>query len=151
MLFMKFESYQLDYSAIDPRIAHARPSLLTQVASIDGLDLRALCHKAVQTEEEGGYGWSVQDALEISELYRAFLFLCLVYPSTQILPTREVDEFWHLHILDTRAYERDCQNIFGRILHHFPYAGLPGSSHASESELVEETVTLIQRHFPEIL
>ena len=34
---------------------------------------------------------------------------------------------WHYHILDTQAYEKDCQSIFGQILHHYPYFGINGT------------------------
>ncbi|HEU4561412.1 MAG TPA: hypothetical protein VFS20_26400 [Longimicrobium sp.] len=33
---------------------------------------------------------------------------------------------WHYHILDTRAYHRDCQTLFGEYFHHFPYFGMRG-------------------------
>ena len=32
------------------------------------------------------------------------------------------------HILDTRAYSRDCEFLFGRFLHHFPYFGMRGDA-----------------------
>jgi hypothetical protein len=43
-----------------------------------------------------------------------------------------VDEFWHQHILDTRAYRADCEAIFGRFLEHFPYFGLRGAQDAED-------------------
>jgi hypothetical protein len=41
-----------------------------------------------------------------------------------------VDEIWHQHILDTHAYHRDCDAIFGSYLHHFPYFGMRGDADA---------------------
>ena len=35
-----------------------------------------------------------------------------------------MDAFWHQHILDTVAYQRDTVQIFGYFLHHFPYFGI---------------------------
>ena len=32
----------------------------------------------------------------------------------------DVDEFWHQHILDTRKYRDDCENIFGHYMDHTP-------------------------------
>ena len=58
--------------------------------------------------------------------YRRFLHLHLKFPSLEIVPTKLIDEIWHQHILDTRAYEKDCQDIFGRFLHHYPYFGMHG-------------------------
>jgi hypothetical protein len=35
-----------------------------------------------------------------------------------------MDEFWHMHILDTKAYRKDCEAIFGHYLDHYPYLGI---------------------------
>jgi hypothetical protein len=48
------------------------------------------------------------------------------FPGGTIAPVVDVDEFWHYHILNTRKYAADCQEIFGYFLHHFPYAGMRG-------------------------
>lgn len=62
-----------------------------------------------------------------SELeYRRFLTLKLLFPGESLVPCKVADEFWHAHILDTEAYIRDCQALFGRYLHHFPYFGIYG-------------------------
>ena len=123
----------------------------TAIASIDALNLERIKKKS--TDADSGYGWSTQVAEEIGELYRVFLFLCKKYPDEVIVPTREVDEFWHLHILDTRNYITDCENIFGSFLHHFPYAGLEGTQVDSHEEqgFIENTIRLVRRHFPNIL
>ena len=63
---------------------------------------------------------------EVEDLYRKFLALNMVYPDRKICPTGPIDEFWHAHILDTRAYAADCQALFGEYLHHFPYFGMRG-------------------------
>jgi len=39
---------------------------------------------------------------------------------------------WHAHILDTNAYAPDCEKVFGKFLHHFPYWGMRG-----EEDLVD--------------
>lgn len=35
-------------------------------------------------------------------------------------PSLAVDEIWHRHILDTKSYQRDCQQWFGTFIHHQP-------------------------------
>jgi len=146
--YMTTPSVVFDLSSYQPDFqAAAASTLKTGIAVLDDLDLRAVCIKATQVD--GGYGWSLEYAVEISQLYRIFLFLCLRYPDQKILPPREVDEFWHLHILDTRAYVRDCEQVFGQYLHHFPYAGLRGAQHPHEEALVEATLALVRKHFPE--
>jgi len=53
------------------------------------------------------------------------------YPQMQISPTRDIDAFWHAHILDTRKYIDDCERVFGFYLHHFPYFGMRGADDAA--------------------
>jgi len=74
-----------------------------------------------------GPGWS-HDRIQwtIGE-YRRFLSLSLAFPTESIVPSKDVDVVWHAHILDTQAYARDCEDLFGFFLHHFPYLGLRGA------------------------
>ena len=37
-----------------------------------------------------------------------------------LTPPRLVDLVWHSHILDTKAYGKDCKKIMGRFIHHIP-------------------------------
>src|SRR3990167_1015232 len=54
--------------------------------------------------------------------YKNFLYLHMKYRDTQLLvPTTEIDEFWHGHILDTKSYREHTQFIFGHYLDHDPY------------------------------
>lgn len=64
--------------------------------------------------------WTREDALHCCQLYKNFLFLLKKHLPTPLVPTREIDEFWHNHILYTRHYARDCELIFGHYLHHEP-------------------------------
>ena len=85
---------------------------------------------------------------EAESLYRRFLALNMRYPDIVLCPTGPIDRFWHAHILDTRAYERDCVQLFGRILHHFPYFGMRGPEDRAELERAfEQSVDLFIRHF----
>src|SRR5260370_36796533 len=58
--------------------------------------------------------------------YRQFLKLSAKFPAVPVVPNEAVDEFWHLHILDTQRYAADCERIFGHMLHHDPYVGIDG-------------------------
>lgn len=64
--------------------------------------------------------WTVEDATHCCQLYKNFLFLMKKHLSLSLVPTREIDEFWHNHILYTRQYFHDCEHIFGHYLHHEP-------------------------------
>ncbi|WP_206957014.1 glycine-rich domain-containing protein [Trinickia acidisoli] len=59
--------------------------------------------------------------------YRQFLKLAAKHPDAPIVPSEEVDEFWHMHILDTQRYSADCERIFGYMIHHNPYIGINGA------------------------
>ena len=48
------------------------------------------------------------------------------FPAMEMAPLEDVDTFWHYHILDTMKYARDCEQVFGYFLHHYPYLGMEG-------------------------
>jgi len=76
--------------------------------------------------------WVQADAERCAALYKNFLYLQKKHHPLSLVPTREIDEFWHNHILHTKQYMHDCEHIFGYYLHHVP---------ASPSE---DTQTLIK-------
>ena len=92
------------------------------------LDLSGLRFKLARPEEGAPPSEDHIDLMEAE--YRKFLALRLAYPDADIVPCKLVDEMWHRHILDTRAYADDCERIFGSFMHHFPYFGLRGEDDA---------------------
>jgi hypothetical protein len=70
--------------------------------------------------------WNDARLDEAEEAYRRFLVLNLLYPEEQLAVNAMLDDYWHAHILDTKKYAADCEHIFGSLLHHYPYFGLPG-------------------------
>lgn len=50
--------------------------------------------------------------------YERWLQLKKLNPRQRLAPTRDIDLFWHLHMLAPVAYHRDCLRNFGRILDH---------------------------------
>jgi hypothetical protein len=64
--------------------------------------------------------WVKPEAEYCAQLYKNFLWLNRKHPSLALVPTREIDEFWHNHILYTKNYIRDCMKIFGHYFHHEP-------------------------------
>lgn len=64
--------------------------------------------------------WPRDLAEEVVELYRRFLHLNKLFPGEGLVPTRDIDECWHIHILNTKQYATDCDKIFGHYLHHAP-------------------------------
>lgn len=114
---------------------------------IEDLDIEPI--KFLLMDETDGLGWSLDKANYIGELYRTFLFLIYKYPDDGVVPTREIDSFWHYHILDTRKYHEDCKKIFGHYIHHNPYLGFRGDGDALELQRkFSHTKMLIRREFP---
>ena len=64
--------------------------------------------------------WQTTDALRALKHYKNFLWLHKLHPNMTFVPSKEIDECWHNHILHTERYTEDCEHIFGRYLHHAP-------------------------------
>jgi hypothetical protein len=95
--------------------------------------------------KESGEGWTLQQAITAEAEYRRFLYLIKMFPDETIAPRADVDIFWHYHILDTRKYAHDCQELFGYFLHHFPYLGLGGED--DHQRVGERTGVLYEQTF----
>jgi len=80
--------------------------------------------------------------------YIKFLSLKKLYPKVALVPSKLVDKFWHEHILDTEAYEKDCKQVFGHFIHHYPYFGIYGEKdQANLQNAFNETLALYETHF----
>lgn len=95
------------------------------VHRIHQLDLGCIKFKLMDAEE--GKGWSRAKVDKVEILYKRFLILKAKNPSVSVVPTHDIDDMWHAHILDTAKYIDDCNEIFGFYLHHFPYLGMRGT------------------------
>jgi hypothetical protein len=93
-------------------------------APIAALDLAPI--KAKLMHKDSGEGWSLSYADSVEFEYRRFLYLVKRFPSEPVAPLFDVDVFWHYHILDTRKYAADCDQIYGYFLHHCPSSGALG-------------------------
>ena len=119
------------------------------VDRIKNLDLEPIMVKALDKEE--GLGWNLSFTKKITEEYRKYLILCLENPDKSIVPSKYVDQFCHLHILDTRKYQEDCKNIFGYFLHHFPYFGMRSEQDSENLQTASnETKKLYEKKFGSI-
>lgn len=128
--------------------SEASLSVDTRAQRIAELDLEPIMFKLTQCTE--GPAWTIEKAVKVSNDYRRFLVLSLKYPNCSIVPTTDIDTFWHFHILDTAKYGADCEFAFGHFLHHFPYLGLRGEEDALRlREAFNETRALFQREFSE--
>lgn len=84
---------------------------------IDAIDLTNCRNRLM--DPKLGKGWSAAMADEQIKKYRNFLKL--ISTGMTCVPTKDVDEVWHTHILDTESYAQDCQRCFGKFIHHRPY------------------------------
>lgn len=117
---------------------------------IDALDLTIIRNRLCLSEDEGGRDWTPDRAKEAEKWYKRFLKLHVVEPDQTILPTKDGDQMWHEHILDTRKYEQDCQYIFGYFLHHGPsLGGLVEATKEEGHKNVLITVELHRKYFRE--
>lgn len=108
----------------------------------------ALSFAMIKSKLAEDKGWTGETCDEVEGLYRKFLALNIRHPERKICPTGPIDEFWHAHILDTRAYAADCERLFGKMLHHFPYFGMRGADdRAALERAFSESVDLFIVHF----
>lgn len=107
----------------------SRRSTHQMIEAIDALDLGPIKFKLMDPQE--GQGWTREHVEHMELEYKRYLTLVAKYPLEVIAPDKEVDKFWHAHILDTPKYFDDCERVFGRYLHHFPYFGMRGAEDAA--------------------
>lgn len=108
---------------VDERQQATDYDVAAAVERVDRIDLSKISKKL---QHDNPDFWT-DDLLAKAEVaYRHFLALNLLYPGQQLAVNHVLDEFWHNHILDTRKYAEDCEQLFGSLLHHYPYFGLPG-------------------------
>lgn len=118
------------------------------IAAIRALDLESV--KARVTDPELGEGWTQEYAEAVEGAYRNFLTMVVKYQgdAEDILPSKDVDEFWHTHILQTMKYADDCQAVFGTFLHHNPHVGkLTQADLEKREEHAEKTRMFYEREF----
>ncbi|MEG5052764.1 MULTISPECIES: glycine-rich domain-containing protein-like [unclassified Microcoleus] len=110
------------------------------------LDLGPIAYKLMHPEK--GRGWTKAKTVRAIARYMAFLGLIYLYPNQQFVPTQEIDAVWHNHILDTTKYHQDCELLFGRYVHHFPYFSLRGEADEQNWQAAfADTQTIFKQHF----
>jgi hypothetical protein len=87
---------------------------------IKNLDLKSVKDKL--TSKRSWWKALFYDSTKVESEYRQFLYLIATNPDKCVVPwSEDLDDFWHQHILDTDKYSKDCQNIFGKFVHHNPH------------------------------
>jgi len=88
--------------------------------AIERLDLSKVRVRVMKEQN-----WSEDKSNTVLREYRRFWALRFKHPGQWLVPSPDVDEIWHAHILHTREYTRDCESVFGPdgYLHHEPSYG----------------------------
>jgi hypothetical protein len=84
------------------------------------LNLTKIVRKVRETVAQA---WTADRLAAAESEYRRMLGVKVAYPDVDLVPSADVDEIWHAHILHTRQYAADCQALFGHFLHHEPNDG----------------------------
>lgn len=85
----------------------------------ESLDLSP--YAAALQNPTGKFRWDDERVEAAITGYREYLYEAAFSSDDQPLrPSLDVDEVWHLHILDTMRYGSDCNRLFGRFIHHVP-------------------------------
>jgi hypothetical protein len=119
------------------------PTLEDALEHLKSIDLSMVKKKLM--DEVEGQGWN-QDYVDNVEK-RYLRYLCMIYLDQErtFVPTKDIDLFWHQHIIDTRAYARDCQRVFGHFIHHSPYFGMRGEEDANDLLLCFENTKVFYK------
>jgi hypothetical protein len=102
---------------------HTGKPVEVMLETIQALDLEPV--KVRIMDPKVGEGWSREYADSIERAYKTYLSMLAKNPdeAEDILLSKDVDEFWHTHILQTIKYHEDCEAVFGKYLHHQPHIG----------------------------
>lgn len=96
--------------------------------------------------------WDLARAEKAVLDYQRYMALTKAMGGVQLVPNGDIDEVWHMHILDTRAYMQDCDDLFGEYLHHYPYFGmLDEENHQNWLDVQNQSEQIWQSLFDEPL
>jgi uncharacterized protein (TIGR04222 family) len=69
------------------------------------------------------HGWTQDYSARAITEYKKFAFLAVV-ADHQVVPSDQVDQVWHAHVLLTQSYwDEFCPKVLGKPLHHHPARG----------------------------
>jgi len=123
--------------------------------SIVNLDLAYLGRKlldddAFEAERRNGERlWDQERVDRALNEYKQFLALMLWNPDAVLVPSEDIDEVWHTHVLNTARYQADCQAIFGCFQHHSPTFGESEEVQDAHMKGRDETLDLFEAAFGE--
>ncbi|HEY4180222.1 MAG TPA: glycine-rich domain-containing protein-like [Kofleriaceae bacterium] len=93
------------------RPTHQAQNTATPIVSVD---LVAASERSDAFPED----WTREQREKGFDRYVKWLRLKALHPMARLAPTRDIDLFWHLHMLSPVSYHRDCVRLFGHLLDH---------------------------------
>ncbi|PAX59650.1 glycine-rich domain-containing protein-like [Brunnivagina elsteri] len=108
---------------------------------LNQLDLQVISKKL--TSNSKNFQWTEEEIKSAILRYKMFLCLHFLFPNTELVPTVEIDQVWHTHILlNTAKYIENCQELYGYILHHYS----PADDNLEISHKCQETAFALTKH-----
>ena len=95
----------------------------------------------IQYRLEAKLKWSTERAERAMSEYRRFIYIVGTVKG-RFVPSNEVDEVWHAHILHTALYAKHCDRVCGRFIHHRPSDPPTADGESAESERQDYVETL---------
>ena len=92
-------------------------------------------------------GWGMLYAARVIEEYRKFAFL-MVAAGHMAVPSDQVDQAWHQHVLYTRSWSDFCKDVLQQPVHHEPTKGGVEEQSRFKADY-EQTVQSYRRFFGE--
>ncbi len=93
--------------------------------------------------------WSKEQREVALGRYLKWLGLKVRHPKAKLAPTRDIDLFWHLHMLSPVAYVRDCMRLFGHVLDHDGGFGKGEGELPKLQEVFTQTATMWEAEYKE--
>jgi len=124
--------------------------------SIANLDLGYLGRKLLDDDayealrRNGEPLWDEERVARALHEYKQFLALMYWNREAALVPSEDIDDVWHTHVLNTARYQQDCETIFGCFQHHLPSFGASEEVQEAHTEDRDETLQLFEEAFGEI-
>ena len=104
------------YEKLDPKVSAAARQIFRRICDFDFSRERKIL-----TSDIRGFGYTDCDVEEMENEYKKYLLLRLMHPRQRLPMSKDIDDFWHVHVLNTRSYARFTEEVGnGNFVHHAP-------------------------------
>lgn len=96
---------------------------------------------------DGEQLWDEERVARALAEYKQFLALMYWNPDAPLVPSQDIDDVWHTHVLHTERYRADCERIFGSFQDHSPSSGTSADLEDEFTNDRDETLQLFDEAF----